>query len=54
MPASADEVRALLVEKPSAVVRRKAADGADVVLLAARDKNALRAAVDAWTLDAPK
>ena len=54
LPASADEVRALLVEKPSAVVRRKAADGADVVLLAARDKNALRAAVDAWTLDAPK
>jgi hypothetical protein len=43
-----------LGDKPSAVVRKRAADGTDVVLLLARDQDALKAAIDAFTLDAPK
>jgi hypothetical protein len=54
VPADADTVRETLRTKESDVVRRKAADGTDVVLLMARDKDALKAAIAKLTLDAPK
>ena len=38
--------------RPFDVVRKKAADGTDVVLLVARDKDALMAALPGFTLDA--
>jgi len=54
LPQEADKDREALKSAPSAVVRKKAADGTDVVLLIARDKDALKAALDSFTLDAAK
>jgi hypothetical protein len=54
LPADVEKVREALKAKPSEVFRKKAADGTDVVLLAARDKESLRAAIEAFTLDAKK
>jgi hypothetical protein len=54
LPQEADKDREALKSAPSAVVRKKAADGTDVVLLIAVDKDALKAALDTFTLDAAK
>ena len=54
LPSDAAAVSELLKSQASAVVRRKATDGTDVVLLAARDRGTLRTAIDGLTFDAPK
>jgi len=54
LPEDAAEDRERLKTKEFDVVRKKAADGTDVVLLVARDKDALKAALDDFQLDAPK
>lgn len=54
LPADADKVREILKAKESDVLRKKAADGTDVVLVVARDKDAMKAAIETLTLDAPK
>lgn len=54
LPQDAEKDREALKSVPSAVVRKKAADGTDVVLLVAVDKDALKTALEKFTLDAPK
>ena len=54
LPQEGDKDREALKSAPSAVVRKKAADGTDVVLLIARDKDALKAALETFTLETPK
>jgi hypothetical protein len=54
LPADADKVRDVLKTKASDVLRKKADDGTDVVMLVARDAAAMRAAIDAFALDPPK
>jgi hypothetical protein len=54
LPADAEKVRAILEKKESDVLRKKADDGTDVVMVVARDKATARAAIDAFTLDPPK
>jgi transglutaminase-like putative cysteine protease len=54
LPQEGERDREALKSAPSAVVRKKAADGTDVVLLIARDKDALKAALETFTLDAPR
>lgn len=54
LPADADKVLAILEKKESDVLRKKADDGTDVVMVVARDKATARAAIDAFTLDPPK
>jgi hypothetical protein len=54
LPVDAAKVREALKAKESETFRKKAADGTDVVLLAARDKETLRAALESFTLDPPK
>ncbi len=54
LPEDADQDRERLKTKACDVVRKKAADGTDVVLLVARDKDALQAALEDFQLDAPK
>jgi hypothetical protein len=54
LPQEGDKDREALKTALSAVVRKKAADGTDVVLLIARDKDALKTALETFTLDAAK
>jgi hypothetical protein len=54
LPADADKVRDVLKSKESDVLRKTADDGTRVVMLVARDTDAMRAAIDALTLDPPK
>ncbi len=52
LPADAARVREVLRDKPSGVLRKKAADGTDVVYVVARDEKALQAAIEELRLDA--
>ena len=54
LPADADAVRDLLKTKESGVLRKKAPDGTDVVLLAARDKETMRGVIEGLALDPAK
>jgi hypothetical protein len=51
LPADPAKVREILAAKPSDVMRRNAPDGTDVVMLIARDKVAMKAAIEALALD---
>lgn len=54
LPETPAKAEAALGDKPSTVLRKKAADGTQVVMLVARDAEALEAAVAKLTLEAPK